>query len=304
MLIVPAFVLSANQVFAEQYFNCAATESSINSNSNTLMCDDFEDGSWYVTNADTSGGKTNLANDGWAGNVFAPTDSQGYGRCGSIGAVGTNCTATSGNRSGSKAEGWHWFAPSADDVDELYHRFYTQFRPGYTFGHEKLAFYQYNETTTGQVGILMTPFGSGTFDFQTQLPDDSRYPQNQGNNLTFIPGRWYYVEVRVKLDAPKGSGNGVIQVWADDCGTNGLGCTGPGTLRLSYTGRNIRPSSSLGLGVIWQENWSNSSTMTASGEVYNDQVVVSKARIGPMGSKSSSTSTPPQAPSGLQVSQN
>lgn len=304
MLITLLLFLSVNQVFAHQYFNCAGTEPTINGNSNTLMCDDFEDGNWYVTNADTSGGKSNLANAGWAGNIFAPTDAQGYGRCGSIGAVGTNCSATSGNRSGSKAEAWHWFAPSAGDVNELYHRFYTQFRPGYNFGHEKLVFYQHDETTNGQVGILMTPFGSGTFDFQTQVPDDSRYGQNQGNNLTFIPGRWYYVEVRVKLDTPQGSGNGVIQVWADDCGTNGLGCTGSGTLRLSHSGRNIRPSSSLGLGVIWQENWSNSTTMTASGEVYNDQVVVSKSRIGPMRATAGGNLTPPQAPAGLQVTQN
>src|SRR5688572_25432315 len=95
MLITFLLFLSVYQVFAHDYLNCASTEPTINGNSNTLMCDDFEDGTWYVTNADTSGGKTNPPNDGWAGNVFAPTDAQGYGRCGSLGSVGTNCTATS-----------------------------------------------------------------------------------------------------------------------------------------------------------------------------------------------------------------
>ena len=64
---------------------------------------------------------------------------------------------------------------------------------------------------------------------------------------------------RIKLDTPKGSGNGIVQVWADNCGVNGLGCTGPGTLRLSHTGLNIRRSNSRNLGAIHHEFWLPSS---------------------------------------------
>jgi len=299
ILAVLLLFLAVDQALAAQYLNssepiCSASDPTI------LLCDDFEDGTWYVTDANTSGGRTNPINDGWAGHIYADDDNgNGHARCGSLGAGGTNCTATSGQRTGARYEAVHWFATAENQYNEIYHRFYTKFLPGYKFGHEKLVFYQADETTTGQVGILMTPFGSSTFDVQTQLPDDSRYRQNQGNDLSFTPGRWYYVEVRIKLDTPKGSGTGVIQVWADDCGTNGVGCTGPGTLRLSVTGRNIRPSNSNGLGTIWQENWgaNTGGNAVSAGEVYNDQVIVRTTRIGPMSVSGGAI----QAPNNLQV---
>ncbi|MDO8742198.1 MAG: LamG-like jellyroll fold domain-containing protein, partial [bacterium] len=288
---------------AGQYFNssepmCNGTDPSV------LFCDDFEDGDWYVTNElNGGGGRFNPINDGWLGNTFAPLDSQGYGRCGLLGSAGTNCTSTSGNRSGALAEGFHYFAPSETVYDEIYHRFYVKFSPGYKFGHEKLVFYQQSDSggSTEQVAVLMTPFGNNTFDYTVMLPD-IRAGQNQGNNLNFIPGHWYYMEVHIRLDSPMGAGNGLIETWADDCGIDGKGCTGPGTLRQVYAG-NIRPSANKGLGVIWQENWSNSSTMTAVGEVYNDQVIARTTRIGPMAVSGTPTSdtTAPSAPIGLSA---
>jgi hypothetical protein len=281
MLVAAVFLLSVDRVFAAQYLNCPSEPVFNSGDSTILMCDDFEDGTWYVNNSG-QGGRKDPLNDGWDGEFFAPLDPQGYGRCGSLGAVGTNCTSTSGFRSGARAEGIHFFAPNETRYNEIYHRFYTKFLPGYKFGMEKLVFYQHDENTDGQVGLLQTPFGNNYFSFFSMVAN-VYYDQNQGNLLRFTPGNWYYIEARVKLDTPKGSGTGVVQVWADDCGTSGLGCTGPGTLRLSYSGLNIRPSDSQGLGVIWQENWSPSSGMTASGEVYNDQVIVRTQRIGPMG---------------------
>lgn len=295
MLITLLLFLSIDQTFAHQYFNCGGTEPTINTNANTLMCDDFEDQSWYVTNElNGGGGKSNPINDGWLGHTFSPLDSNGYARCGSRGAAGTSCTATSGYRSGALGEGFHWFAPNETIYNEIYHRWYIKFSSGYQFGHEKLVFYQHNDSTPGQIATIMTPFGNNTFDYTVMRPD-IRAGQNRGNNLTFTPGRWYYIEVHIRLDNPMGAGNGLIETWADDCGTDGRGCSGPGTLRQVYTG-NIRASSSLGLGVIWQENWSNSSSMTAVGEVHNDQVVVSRTRIGPMQVGGGGDLTPPPAP--------
>jgi len=244
------------------------------------MADDFEDGTWYVTDADTSGGKNNADNDGWGGTIFASTPANAVANQGF--PNNTGYTATSGFRSGANWEGWHWFSPAEAQYNEIYHRFYTKFVDPYTFGHEKLVFYQTDETTVGQVCVLMTPFGSNDLDFTLIVPD-IRAGQNQGNNIGLIVGHWYYIEVRVKLDTPKGNSTGIIQMWADDCGLDGLTDPGAGTLRTSHTGLNIRPSDAISLGVIWQENWSNASDMTAVGEVYNDQVIVSKSRIGPMG---------------------
>lgn len=300
MLVTPFLFLSVDQAFADQYFNCAGTEPTINGNLNTLMCDDFEDGNWYVTNElNGGGGRSNPVNDGWLGDTFAPLDptGQGYARCGSLGTGGTNCTATHPT-SGGKPEAFHYLAPAETVYNEIYHRWYVKFSAGYQFGHEKLVFYQHSDSggATEQIAVIMTPFGNNTFDYTVMLPD-IRAGQNQGSSLNFIPDHWYYMEVHIRLDNPIGAGNGLIETWADDCGTNGQGCTGPGTLRQVYAG-NIRPSATKGIGVIWQENWSNASTLTAVGEVYNDQVVVSKTRIGPMG-VTVSNNPPPAAPVGL-----
>lgn len=302
IVVVPTLFLAATQALADQYFNCAATEPTLHTNPNTLMCDDFEDGDWYQTNElNGGGGRFNPVNDGWLGHTFSPLDvtGQGYARCGSLGVVGSHCTATHPTEGGSP-QGIHFFAPSENVYDEIYHRWYMKFSVGYQFSHEKLVFYQHSDSggPTEQVTVIMTPFGSNTFDVGVMVPDE-RASQNQGNDLSFTPGHWYYMEVHIRLDNPMGSGNGLIETWADDCGTDGKGCTGPGTLRLVYGG-NIRPSANKGLGVIWQENWSNP---PAIGEVYNDQVVVSRTRIGTMPVPGGIDLTPPAAPTGLQVVQ-
>ena len=198
---------------------CNGTDSTV------LMCDDFERANWYTTDAD-HGGPGDPDNCGWSGDVFQTTPAVNV----SGGCCGTATTATSGDRSGAKWQGLHEFGPSANQYAEIYHRFYTHFSVGYTFGHEKLVFYQkWNADSTNQVCCFMTPFGSSQFDIQTQVPDDNRYAQNQGVNLSFTPGHWYYVEVHIKLDTPMGNSTGMLEVWADDVGTNGLGDPGAGT---------------------------------------------------------------------------
>src|SRR5438132_12922502 len=69
-------------------------------------------------------------------------------------------------------------------------------------------------------------------------------------------GHWYYIELHVKLNTP-GVYDGVYDLWLDDCGTNGLGCTGSGTLRAHYTNVFYRADSSLTLGGFWFENFAN-----------------------------------------------
>ena len=100
MLLASLLLLSPGPVFAHMFLNSA--EPICNGSDPTiLMCDDYEDGSWFITNAD-SGGSGDPQNDGWAGTIWA-TDplQQNYTRCGGKGAAGTNCTATTSNRSTS-----------------------------------------------------------------------------------------------------------------------------------------------------------------------------------------------------------
>src|SRR5439155_17603430 len=80
------------------------------------------------------------------------------------------------------------------------------------------------------------------------------------------------------LNTP-GVANGVLEIWADNCGANGLGCTGTPTLRAQYTNVLWRlAGDNTQIGSIWLESWSN---IPSIGEEYYDQIKVSK--VGPIG---------------------
>ena len=292
VLGVSCLLSAGHPAFAGQYLNsaepmCNGTDPTV------LLCDDFEDGSWYVTNADTSGGKLNPSNNGWAGNIYASTPANAV--CGSAGAAGTNCTATTGQRLNSgKYQGWHWFGPNENQYEEIFHRFYVKFLPGYDFGHEKLVAYHRDSSIGTQIGFLHSPWGGNKLSVFLVEPS-AWLNQNQGNDLSWTPGHWYYIEVHIRLDTTRGAANGIVEVWGDDCGTNGLGCTGPGTLRLQHSGLNIRRTNGVGLGTIHQENWLPTSPpeFTGGGEVHNDQVIVRTKRVGPMGTQPVANVPPP-----------
>jgi len=282
---------------AHMYFN--SSESGCNANSpdpSYYFCDDFEDGDWAQTNADTSGGKLSAANDGWALSIYKTwPDPQGtgYGRCGSKGAVGTNCTATSATISTGGIMGKHWFSPNERAVDEIYIRYYLKRLPGFSLGHQKMIMLQ-NENSY-QCCVLMSAFSD-----PCQIATDSYFDigwmdQNQGNAICLQPGNWYYIEYHIKLNTP-GQANGIMELWVDDCGTNGLGCTGPGTLRTRYTNRVFRDLTTQTITTFWLENWSNPSS---SGEEHYDQMIVASRRIGPM--LRSTNATPPPPVTGLTV---
>jgi hypothetical protein len=270
-----------------------------------LMCDDYEDGAWFVTNADT-GGRNDPQNDGWAGTIyFTDPLGQNFARCGSKGAMGTNCTATSAYRNTAVSQGGgrghHTLGPTSETYhDEVYHREYFKVLPGYSFGHEKWTFYERSNSSI-QYGLIQTPFSSNKFDFAIQSGSEGtsgciskRCPQNQGNDITITPGHWYYLEVRLKLST------GTVQMWQDDCGTSGLGCTGTGTLRLSYSGIVFSGAQNLCCDAH-QENWCPISGGTCAGEVYRDQTVWATRRIGPMGGGIPTDTVPPDPPTSLRI---
>jgi len=297
MLAAPLLMLSGGYAFAAQYLNssepmCGGSDPTV------LLCDDFEDGTWYATDAGTSSGKNNPVNDGWAGNIYASTPANAV--CGSAGAVGTACTATTGFRlNNGKYQAWHWFGPNEDQYEEIYHRFYVKFLPGYDFGHEKMVAYHRDGNIGNQIGFIHSPWGDNKLS--VFVNEESWADQNQGNDLSWTIGNWYYVEIHWLLDTTKGANNGMVEVWADDVGPAGLGNPGAGTLRLRHTGLSIRRTNGVGIGIIHQENWLPSSppSYTGGGEVYNDQVVVRTTRIGPMGAVG--VIQPPPPPSNLQV---
>lgn len=317
VLLAALSILSISSAFADRYCN-STTESAIQTaclagtatgpnNGVILMTDDFEDGSWYVTNADSpSPGRDQAPNDGWDGSIDCAIPADNFtatSGTGSAGAVGTATTARGSQKAtgyGSCGNGWHRFAPgvSGTRYDEIYHRFYTKPSSDYQFGHEKWVFYlgSVDTSSTSELVLLGTQGGSNTFDMLCLQCDSWRNP-NQGVNLGMTVDHWYYVEVHIKLNTSDNVADGVLEYWMDDCGTNGLGCTGNGTLRLSHSNVCIRcssnpvqPSFARTLGEIWQENYCSSGPVPQClGQPFNDQVVVSTQRIGPMAAAGGST---------------
>ena len=268
---------------ADIYFN--SSEPGCNgSDPNVLWCDDFERGYWAKTMADP-----NVTNAGWNMTPFPPAgswhDSAGtnFGRCGGQGVAGTNCAVTSGfhpNAIGqAPAMGDHSFN-GTQSVDDIYMRHYRKFLPGFQFGAEKI--WTVNPCCAGIGGIkfannslgAVASVGSQASPVTTVAAEDA----NRSWNYTVTSGNWYYIEEHIKLNTP-GVANGVLEIWADNCGANGLGCTGTPTLRVQYTNVMWRlAGDNTQIGSIWLENWSN---IPSIGEEYYDQIKVSK--VGPIG---------------------
>ena len=310
MLVAPLLLLSVNHAFAAQYLNSAEPMCS-GSDSTVLMCDDFEDGAWYYY----SGGQNDYAtvNKGWKGESPIGPDPLGhnYGRCLPTyvgGAVGTNCSAESRNTNdGSGNQARHQFSPSATPYNEIYLRFYLFMPTGYNPYHHKLLSIGWNDALMGEQHIIVDlrtfadpiiPTGCimvGTFPPDRESTNNCWLFQNQGNDLFLTTNKWYYLELHLKLNT-SGQSNGVYEMWADECGTNGLGCTGPGTLRTRFTGgAGFREAGQIK--TILFEAWQNP---PFSGTRNWDQIVVRTTRIGPMG-VTGGTNLPPAAPTNLRI---
>jgi hypothetical protein len=257
------------------------------------MCEDFEDGAWYYFPGSHD---YQTDNKGWKGEFGPQPDPEGenYGRClpSYVGGVaGTDCSGVSINDAdGQGNQGRHKF--NAGAVNEIYIRFYIRMASGYLTGlnHHKLLSIGWADALQGEQHIIIdlrrftgTPDGVGCvmvgeFEGGAIEPTNTCWLfQNQGNDIGFAEDHWYYLEYQIKLNTV-GQSNGIYRMWADDCGTDGLDCTGSGTLRTQYTdGAGFREEGQLE--VILFEAWQNNNF---SGERYWDQIVVATERVGPM----------------------
>jgi hypothetical protein len=272
------------------YFNSA--ETGCGTDSNVLLCDDFEDGAWYEKNcgqAFASGGL--LQTDGWCGTIYnggepgaPPIEPPGAARCGGIG-IKSACVATTGVMSGGTTGNMADHA-LASGTNEVWVRFYTKPLAGYAFGAEKML--TFNDGNAGDAGIKYGNLSwncaasgasaTGRITMGFPAPMDVCAGQNVGNDITITSGNWYYYEVHYRLSSPGGA-DGVFELWIDNCGPNGTTCPATPTLRMRRTDvRNNRVSTSELIRVLWFEAWSNPVSL---GERYWDQIKVSK--VGPIG---------------------
>lgn len=329
VIVVAAFaiisLLSAVTVATAHPFFNSSEPGCDGSDPNVLMCDDFEDGSWFEENADVanSNGGTDVRTDGWAGRI---RDGYPHAICGGTGAGGTKCTARSilqAGAGGSAALADHNLAPGTgpgmgSSYNEVYLRFYMKVLPGYVW-NDNQKFVTWNPCCANAGGIV---FGAGptrngdlqACPFWDCNLDSSTYRnpqngcsswflcQNQGKDLSLsnLVNHWVYIEIHIKLNTP-GVRNGLYRMWVNDCGTNGLGCTGAPTLRMNYTNVGWRPAGeNRSIGVIFFDIWGNPSDV---GTMHIDQIKAS--RVGPIGFMGSSGASAdlvaPGTPSGVVV---
>ena len=281
------FPLSA---LADTYFNSSEPGCDpVSPNPDYLMCDDFEDGSWYIENCDDA---DQSESDGWCGTIFSETTRlAGTATCGGAGAAGTTCTATSGVYAtvdattavqGNMAD--HNLL-GLTKVTEIWVRYYTKPSSDYEYGSEKML--TFNDGAAGGGGIK---FGNqqwncggarrnppANFYMNFPIPEDLCQVFNETQIVT-ENGVWFYIEVQMILNTPIDQADGEFRLWVKNCGAAGF-CTGSPTLVIERTDVAYdRDATSEQIKSLWWETWSNQSSQ---GERFIDQIVVSKT--GPIG---------------------
>lgn len=300
--------LMPHEVLADLYFNSSEPGCS-GSDPNVLWCDDFEDGDWAHTYANAN----DVNNDGWVMTPYSPGCGSGCptgsaligsptngALCGNAGAAGTNCTASSGQHSGTGQAafmGDHNFS-GLQSVNEIYFRYYLKDLPGFQSGLEKML--SINLCCAGGGGIKFgnTFSWSGTRNIQVTVEAEQVNRGLNVSSISLLAGNWWYIEYHIKLNTP-GVSDGIWEAWIDNCGPNGTGCTGTPTLRARHTNvvwRNSGDSSQIGS--LWMENWANPGSV---GETYYDQIKVS--RVGPIGflGQGTASNPPPAPPTNLRI---
>jgi hypothetical protein len=317
-LLVAAFaaigLLAAAPVDAANPYLNSSEPGCNGSDPNVLLCDDFEttaDGAiWYSNGTSQSPISCDAAsslsggllahNKGWCGKGGSPVSPPGGGVCGGVGAGGTNCTASHGPQSGGTGGENHADHTLLNEqgVSTIYVRWYQWFSPGFQAGWEKML--TFNQPGLNTAGIF---FGhlkirgaqSGTrpttwdIDYEISNNVEDGHRAYNISPLSYTGGSWYFFEVRITLESTGGTAkNGTLEIWSNNCGSNGLGCTGMPTLRAQHTNVHFRTAGTGAeqIGDLWWENWGN---LGSVGESRIDQIKVSK--VGPIGFMGSAAAT-------------
>lgn len=249
--------------------------------SGVVWCNDFESGTW-------------------SGLVQCTGNSWGFQ---------DKCSAYSGNLTfdgqwGHDGHSTEQILPSS--YTELHLRMYLYFSDPYLWGSMTDKGIYLRNSSDDSVKLRVMEYSR---DPWLGKPDIASYawsggetkPQNQGNDITFQPGKWYLAEWYVKLNDP-GVANGIVKFWVDDASQP----ITSQTLRLSYNNIQIRKAgNNSGYNMIWFVDYrEDCRTGDSIGCPQNlnqwvkwDNVVVrsGNTQIGPQGSLGT-TEPPPAAP--------
>jgi hypothetical protein len=264
----------ASGAFTDDGFYIATHEPT---DANTVLAEDFTRGAWYTKNCDdanASGGLGQTGVHGWCGNIFVEINPAGGVRNNFQGVGGKQYCGTSGNLGAVGMMADHSLKVASA---EIWCRFYTKALAGYNWGAEKVLTINNGPAGVGGIwgGNIHVNCGTGGGTGQ------DGFMQWQGVGapsclgvLDVTAGNWYYVELHFN------TAGRILQIWADNCGTNGLSPPAQPTLRLNQSGYAWMPSSGT-VGSIWLEHWSNPGS---SGERLWDYIKVQRgSRAGPIG---------------------
>jgi hypothetical protein len=172
-------------------------------------------------------------------------------------------------------------------VTELWARWYYKADAGYRWGAEKHTNFT---KAAGDIAWFNIQLNCGTGAQKTtavpyiQIIHGTNTCQSPNvSTINMESGKWYYIEVHTKLNSAGTARDGLIEMWVNDCGSNGV-CSGSPTLRTRMTNvafdRNQIgcTTSPCKIEVAWFESWANP---TSTGTGYLDQIKISKA--GPIG---------------------
>lgn len=274
---------------------------------NDVLTDDFWRGSWYEEGADDTPNYHNTT-PGWGGGMFTTPYPPTNGAVVNLAAIGkkplftqSDYVATTGiSTGGGNYNAWHNLSGGGSGgYSEIFWRVYLYFveadfygandpADDYEFGAEKVfTVFRWNDDGglywcgTG-LNVAGGPDPFGRFKFVNNHGTNDVFAQNQGADIDLLPGRWYYVENRYKLNT-LGNADGVWQMWINDGGATGDFDGQTPTLRASYS--NIDFGYDAGetelFGAVWFENWANSVDSPSTGEHFWANVKV--ATDGPIG---------------------
>jgi hypothetical protein len=266
---------------------------------NVILCDDFEDGD-FQQRWDIGGHQGIWRPDDF---VICTGDHAGFN---------DRCAAWSNRLVFDRQWGFYGYDArrAFPPPPEFYVRWYQYISPSFVWGtleDKSVMLHDRANTITAYVATSRTqlptvqdsgpgkPFVANYQD--TDLPETSgqftkvnRF-QNQGKNITLLPGRWYLFEWYVKLNTP-GTANGITRLWVDDASAP----IEKQTLRLQYNDMRWLRSNDVAkqfevvrLTVYHQRCDGSPNTCPPFGPSILDQyqrwdhIVISRTPIGPLG---------------------